>query len=329
MFPSLYGKSILIEHIETLKVIVCLFCAEKYMSREKKEKKAEISATSYLLERIRELQLQVENLKSELENIERVPSVKIGIAFLIPGVAALIFSVVKESQILAFIGLGLTFWGALFLFVRPVRYVKSKLLHSASLSSYLTIDRIIKDLKFKGKSYYIPPYPEDVYLPEHLKGLKEMVVFISANKHPDMPSIEEIAKSKFLLKNPNGICIPPPGLGLLIQFERTLGRDLSKVDLETVLEVLPQLVTEGIPLAKQLEIEKEDGIIHLRILNSIYKNMYNLEGPKSVHILGCPIVSAIACAIAKSTGKVVTIKEDKISPDEQLIEVWYSLVAGD
>jgi len=210
-----------------------------------------------------------------------------------------------------------------------VRYVKSKLLHSASLSSYLTIDRIIKDLKFKGKSYYIPPYPEDVYLPEHLKGLKEMVVFISANKHPDMPSIEEIAKSRFLLKNPNGICIPPPGLGLLIQFERTLGRDLSKVDLETVLEVLPQLVTEGIPLAKQLEIEKEDGIIHLRILNSIYKNMYNLEGPKSVHILGCPIVSAIACAIAKSTGKVVTIKEDKISPDEQLIEVWYSLVTGD
>lgn len=297
------------------------------LSHGKEEKEAEISATNYLLERIRELQLQVENLKSELENIEHIPSIKIGIALLTPGVATLIFSVIKESQILAFIGLGLTFWGALFLFIRPVRYVKSKLLHSASLSSYLTIDRIIKDLKVNGKSYYIPPYPKDVYLPEHLKGLKEMVVFISANKHPSMPSIEEIAKSKFLLKNPNGICIPPPGLGLLIQFERTLGMDLSKVDLNTVLELLPQLVTGNIPIAKQLKIENEDGTIHLKISDSVYNNMYNnVEGSKSVHILGCPIVSAIACAIAKSTGKIVTIKENRISPDRRVIEVWYSLV---
>ena len=292
----------------------------------KKEKEAEIRTTKYLFEQIKELQLQVESLKSELKNINRIPSGKIGIAFIVPGVAALIFSILEDSQILAFIGLGLTFWGALFLFIKPVRYVKGELLRSTSLSSYLTIDRIIKDLKFKGKSYYIPPYPKDVYLPEYLKGLKEMTVFISANKGSSIPSIEEMAKSKFLLKNPNGICISPPGLGLLIQFERELGTDLTKMDLDSFLEALPPLITENIHLAKQADIKRKNGELVLRISNSIYSDLYTKEKLKSVYLLGCPLVSSIACAIAKSSGKVVTIDKSRVSPDGQLIEVWYNLV---
>ena len=292
----------------------------------KKEKEAEIRTTKYLFEQIKELQLQVESLKSELKNINRIPSGKIGMAFIIPGVAALIFSILKDSQILAFIGLGLTFWGALFLFIKPVRYVKGELLRSTSLSSYLTIDRIIKDLKFKGKSYYIPPYPKDVYLPEYLKGLKEMTVFISASRSSSIPSIEEMAKSKFLLKNPNGICISPPGLGLLIQFERELGTDLTKMDLDSFLEALPPLITENIHLAKQADIKRKNGELVLRISNSIYSDLYTKEKLKSVYLLGCPLVSSIACAIAKSSGKVVTIDKSKVSPDGQLIEVWYNLV---
>jgi len=292
----------------------------------KKEKEAEIRTTKYLFEQIRELQLQVESLKSELKNINRIPSGKIGIAFIVPGVAALIFSILEDSQILAFIGLGLTFWGALFLFIKPVRYVKGELLHSTSLSSYLTVDRIIKDLKFKGKSYYIPPYPKDVYLPEYLKGLKEMTVFISASRGSSIPSIEEMAKSKFLLKNPNGICISPPGLGLLIQFERELGTDLTKMDLDSFLEALPPLITENIHLAKQADIKRKNGKLMLRMFNSIYSDLYTKEKLKSVYLLGCPLVSAIACAIAKSSGKVVTIDKSKVSLDSQLIEVWYNLI---
>jgi len=297
------------------------------MNSEDKKKKAEINATAYLLGRIKELELQVESLRSELRSISRVSSGRIGAAFLIPGVLMLILSIVKESQILAFIGLSLTFWGALFLFIKPIRYVKGELLHLASLSSYSTIDRIIRDLKLKGKSYYLPPYPKDVYLPEYLKGLKEMTVFISANKSSSMPSIEEIAKSKFLLKNPSGICIPPPGLGVLIQFEKELTTDLAKMELDAFLRILPSLVTENIHLAKKVDIEEEDEKLRLKILGSIYSNLYNIkEGLKSVHLLGCPLVSAIACAIAKSSGKVVTIEKDKVSPDGQLIEVWYRFI---
>ena len=298
-------------------------------SKSEEEKVTEKLTTEYLLEQVRELQLQVESLKSEIKKIRRVPSGKIGLAFIIPGVLSLIFSILKESQILAFIGLGLTFWGALFLFIKPVRYVRSELLYSASLSSYLTLDRIIKDLKFKGKSYYIPPYPKDVYLPEYLRGLKEMKVFISADKGSSIPSIEEMAKNKFLLKNPKGICVAPPGLGLLTQIERELRKDLTKLDLNSLCENLPKVLTEDLQVAKEMEIKTEENGVYIKISDSTYSDLYSEErNLKSVHLLGCPLVSAIICATAKATGKIVTIDKDKFSPDNKTVEVWCRFIGG-
>ena len=302
------------------------------MNRKKQEDTtassiSEMQTTKYLMERIQQLQLEVESLKNEIVNIKKLPSEKIAIALLTPGIAALIFSILKESQILAFIGLSLTFWGTLFFFIKPIKYVRGNLLDSAATSTYLTIDRIIKDLKFRGKSYYIPPYPKDIYLPKHLKGLKEMIVFISADTKPGMPSIEEIAKSRFLLENPNGICISPPGLGILEQIEKELGEDIIKIDLETLIEILPSVITESLHLAKEIEIKKEKKRIYARIEDPIYKNLYSKEqNLKSIHFLGCPLASAIACAIAKTTGKITTIQKNRVSPDAQTVEFWYSFV---
>jgi hypothetical protein len=47
----------------------------------------------------------------------------------------------------------------------------------------------------------------------YLKGLKEIVVFIPAEDAIAMPTIEEMIKKRFMLKNPRGICITPPGYG--------------------------------------------------------------------------------------------------------------------
>jgi len=305
-------------------------CSEKKQqtAKETEDKSSEITTTQYLIETIKQLQADNENLKLELKKVKGIPSGKIGLALVIPGVLALIFSIINNSNILAFIGLGLALWGSLFFFVRPVRYVQSSLLDSTAISTYTTIDRIVRDLKFKGKSYYIPPYPKEVYLPEYLKGLKEPVVFMSADTG-GTPSIEELAKSKFLLENPNGICIAPPGLGLSTQFEKELRKDITKLQLGELCESLPPLIVESLRLAKEVEMKAEDNQIHAKIFDSAYKNLYTTEeNLKSVHTLGCPLVSAIACAIAKATGKIITIQKDSISPDGQTLEVWYRSVEG-
>ncbi|MGB9694303.1 MAG: hypothetical protein ACPLYF_05605, partial [Fervidobacterium sp.] len=265
---------------------------KKETIKDAEDKSSELMTTQYLVETIKQLQTETENLKLELRKLKGIPSGKIGLAFIMPGAVALIFSIINESNVLAFIGLGLTFWGALFFFVRPVRYVKSTFLDSAALSTYITIDRIINDLKFKGKSYYIPPYPKEVYLPEYLKGLKEPVVFISADTG-GMPSIEELAKSKFLLKNPNGICVAPPGLGILTEFEKELRKDMANLKLTEVCESLPPLIVESLQLAKEIEMKISDSEVYLRILDSTHKNLYRKEeNLKSIHSLGCPLISA-------------------------------------
>lgn len=284
---------------------------------------SERQTTKILLEQIKALQVEIERLKSELKRTRRIPSGKIGLALLIPGALSLCYSIIQESQILAFIGLGLTFWGALFFFVKPIRYVRSELLGLAELPSYLTIDRIIREFKFKGKSYYIPPYPREVYLPEHLKGLKEMIVFISSDTDASMPSVEDMAKRKFMLRNPNGICISPPGLGLLTQMEKELGKDMTEIDLETLIESLPQTATSDLQVAEEVEIRNEDNKIYAKISGSIYNDLYARHDLASIRVLGCPLISAIACALAKTTGRIVSIEKSKISEDGLTVESWY------
>jgi len=196
------------------------------------DKESEKATIQYLMGTIEELQKEKEILRREALQSKRKPSGKIGFVLLAFGALTLIGSVVKDSQVLAFIGLGLAFWGALFLFARPIKFVKSTLLDSTAISSYTTIDRMMQDLKYKGKPIYIPPYPREAYLPEYLRGLKEMIVFIPAEDILATPTLEEMAKKQFLLKNPKGICIAPPGYGIINLFEKEFKTEFTQINLE-------------------------------------------------------------------------------------------------
>ena len=293
-------------------------------SKEKTDKESEQATVQYLMKTLENLQKENEILKRDILKSKRTPSGKIGFILLAIGALTLVGSVVNTSTVLAFIGLGLTFWGALFLFARPIKFVRGSLLDSTAISSYTTIDRIIQDLNYKGKPIYIPPYPKGAYLPEYLKGLKEMIVFIPAEDVVAMPTIEEMAKKQFLLKNPKGICIAPPGYGLVSLFERELKTEFTQINLDELYDALPTIIVNNLELAKEFEINSEKDLIHIKIIDSVYKDLYSREqGFKSIHSVGCPLTSAIACALAKTTGKLVAIVKDMISPDSKTIEVWY------
>jgi hypothetical protein len=256
-------------------------------------------------------------------------SIRISVLFLISGLMSLIFSLYSESQILALIGLGLTFWGALFLLLEPLKLVEGSLLYNAAVSAYLTTDRIIDDFRYKGKGYYIPPYPKDVYLPDYLKGLKDPVVFVSAANDSEMPPIEVIAKGKFISENPKGVLLAPPGSSLLTQIEEKSNIDFTKMDLNELCTLMPRFILQDLNLAKEMEMEPNENQVYLRLFDSLYKNLYSLQtNLKSVNLLGCPIVSAVACALAKTSGKTITIQKQQVSPDGLTIEVWYRIVQG-
>jgi len=292
-------------------------------------KTREISMSTSSVKSLEMLQKENEQLKHELMKSKKIPSNKIGIALVIVGALLLFASVRTSSTILAFIGLGLTFWGALFLFARSTKFVRIPILDATAISSYITLDRIIDDLNYKGKPIYIPPYPKETYLPEYLEGLKEMVVFISAKDSTTMPNIEEMAKKRFLVKNPKGICISPPGSGLASLFEKELRADFTKIDQESFYDGLPRVIVNNLELASDFTIEAGKELIHVKITNSFYSNLYSKnQNLKSVHSIGCPLTSAVTCALAKTTGKRVTISKTKLSPDLKTVEIWYQLLEG-
>ena len=314
-------------HIKAHTRMATIKSKETRKKQKTEDKSAELATTQYLVETVKRLQVENEHLRHQLGKARRIPSGRVGIIFLIPGIASLALSIHMTSPVLAFIGLGLTFWGALFFFIKPIKYVRSSLLDSTAIASYSIIDRIVKDLNYKGKSYYIPPYPKDIFLPEYLKGLKDMIVFISADTDASMPSIEEMAKSRFLLENPKGISVTPPGLGILTLIEDELKTDLTQPTLNELIEELPRILLENFQLAKEIEIEAQDSTIYIKIVDSRHKDLFEAErNLQSVHFLGCPVVSTIACAVAKNSGKMVTITKDEISPDFETIQVWLQIL---
>jgi len=245
----------------------------------------------------------------------KLASSQIAILLLVSGIALLAVSVFSNSQIICFIGLGLTFWGALFILITPQKHVEGSFLVTSTLPVYMTIDRMLKDLTPKNEAYNIPSYTRDVDLPEYMKGLKEMVTFIPEEHATGMAAIEDLAKGKFLIENPKGLLITPPGIGILNKIEQKRKTDLTKIPLSELDETLPDLLNE-LYLTKEIKMATNENDVTLQINGSLYKNLYSQEyNLKSINLLGCPLVSAAACAIAKSTGKPTMIQKIKTSPD--------------
>jgi hypothetical protein len=255
------------------------------------------------------------------------------------GLIALAFSIIYTSSILAFIGLGLTFWGALTLYITTEKYVKQTLLDPTITSSLTNLNQILTELKYQGKAIYLPP--------KYLKDFETTKIYISKNKNTNLPTPETIQQqeNKTFLKNPEAALITPPGLALSKLFENTLGKTFIIVNIEYLQQNLPKLFIEDLEIAEDLEIQIEpqvakkladstsatqlkNDIIHIKITNSIYtdtcKQTRNLS-----HIcgtIGCPICSAIACAIAKASGNPVTIEKTKSTEDAKIIEAYYRIL---
>jgi hypothetical protein len=288
-----------------------------------------VSTVSPSAKTLEDLRRENELLKHELMRSKKISSSKIGIVLLVAGALLLVASVVISSLILTFIGLGLTLWGVLFLFAGSTKLVRSTILGATATSHYNTLERIINDLDCKGKPMYIPPYPKKGYLPQHLAGLKDSVVFISAKDSSTMPPLEEMAKKHFLLKEPEGICFTPPGSELESLFEKELRTDFTKIDQESFYEDLQTVIVKNMELASNLEIRSEKEQVYIKITNSVYNNLYSKEqNLKTIHSIGCPLTSAIACALAITTGKPVTITTSKFSPKLNTIEVGYQIMEG-
>lgn len=249
------------------------------------------------------------------------------------GAVSLVCSIVFVSQIFALIGICLVFWGAILLYIQPEEYTKKAFLDAVMPFSSETLNQIINELGYRGKAIYLPPkYFEDpetnkAYLPKRLEAA------------PPEPNLILKQEHNFFLNSPEGILFTPPGAQLIKLFEKRLGVSFTQANLQYVKQSLPKLFIEDLEIAENLEIDitpsklsaEENGtnygVIHVRITNSVFKQMVK-GNPKLSQVyraVGSPLSSAIACALAKVTGKPLIIDDIRSYDDGRIIDVTYKI----
>jgi len=236
------------------------------------------------------------------------------------GVIALAFSTHYTSSILAFIGLGLTFWGALLLYITPSKHVPSQLLNAAATSTLTNIEKIITDSNLNGKGIYLPP--------RNLKDFESSLIFIPSKAEQPLPKPEEVDEEKLYSKNPNGLFLTPPGLALSKLFEKELGTSFTKTDLNYLQEKLPKLLIEDMEIAEHINVQTENNTLTIEVTKHIFKDMCEetRKHPKLHESIGCPLCSAVACALAKATGKPIEIEKEEQSQDGKTTKIQYQIL---
>lgn len=259
---------------------------------------------------------------------------------LIAGIAALAVSVFYSSSTLAFIGLGLTFWGALLLYIRPDGYTRKTLLNAAILPSLATLNQMIQELNYTGDAVYLPPR---YFTKPETTGIYVAKQNVSGLLKPEMIQKNE---NKLFIKKPEGLLLTPPGAELAKIFEKTLRKSFSRVDLNYLQQNMPKLFIEDLEIAENFEMEilpkhaaerasdsssqvpVEYYKVQVRITEPICREI--CEEPNTLtqvrHRIGCPICSSIGCALAKATGVPVMIESVQESEDGKTIEVTYGIL---
>jgi len=274
-----------------------------------------------LFRKIEQLEREKEALQLKFRKQRLEPSM-IPSSLLAIGAVALISSIVFVSSILAFIGLGLTFWGALFFFIKPVAYVKAKLLDPTVVPSLIAVDKILSEEACQGKGLHLPP--------KSTEGHKDGIVFVPASNEVAMPSMHEIAGEKIFSENSKGVYLLSPGYGLAKLFEKELGVDFSKVDLDYLQKNLPKILVEDLEVVEEFSMDVHGEFVEVKMVGSIYKDLCQ-DVKKLTNIclrIGCPMCSAIGCALAEVTGNPVAFEGDNVSNDGTEIQARYRIIKG-
>jgi uncharacterized protein YuzE len=271
------------------------------------------------------------SMKNKLRQINpTIPSTKkfeqfeinniIAYVMLALGAVSLASSVFYASSILAFIGLGLAFWGALLLYITPTRYVKLDLLNAIAPSTLVNIEKMLTILKLNEKGIYLPP--------KYLKDFESGLIFIPSKANQKLPKPEEIDEEKLYSENPAGLFLTPPGLALSKFFEKELGTSFTKTDINYIQNNLPKLLIEDLEIAEDVEIEAMGDLITVKITKHIFNEICEetKKLPKTHEALGCPLTSAIACALAKATGKPIIIEKEEQVEDGETTKIQYRIM---
>jgi len=264
---------------------------------------------------IEKMEKQIESLESEIRRLKRKPTGAIGTLILALGLMLLALAIIVEHNISAFIGIALTFWGALLLYVRPTNFVRKEVLNTLSVQSLSDIAKIINELGYQGIPLHVSP--------PSLLGMRNTRLVIPKN-HTYNP-IEEGSIDE-LTVTPSLIVVDPPGQELSNLIEEELRTNFSASNLEYVEKNLEKALVEGFELAESFSMEHKENEVSARFKGSVFYDVAERLSSLKLNPAFCdPLTSALACILARVTQKRIMIEKIELKHDDKTVISTYRL----
>lgn len=234
------------------------------------------------------------------------------------GVVSVVFSFLYTSTYAAVLGVTMVFWSAIFLYLTPTKYVPLTLLNAAEVSAITNLEKIFSEADLNEKGRYLPP--------KYSRDFETILLFIPKNSQQTFLKRYEVtgdstnSREEFMF-------VTPPGLALSNLFEKELGVLFATHDIDFVQQKLPKLLVEDMELAQTADLKVQNDVIVLELKGNLLAGLCRetRKLPRTHNIVGCLLSSAVACVLAKASGKVVTIQKDELSEDDKITRLEYRL----
>ena len=220
------------------------------------------------------------------------------------------------------IGLGLVLWGIITRYLTSQEYVKKEFLASLAIANYSSIDRVFKEMGLVQRAIYLPA--------QYLNDIGSNLVFLTKNINDKLPSSERVMlEDQLNVGVEKGKLLSPPGHGIAKLIEKCLGTSFTKVNLNFLIQNLRKVVTENLELVKDFRIKAQNNSVQILFEDTIFGDI-GLYGAgkfsKIIELIGCPFSSAVACALAKATGKPTVISQYQRLKGRNAVNVTYQLL---
>lgn len=266
-----------------------------------------------------DLEKTIITLQEELTRFKSKPEGKIAYVFLAIGIIFLGLSYVHNHSILAYIGIALTLWGAILLYVKPINFVRTDILDSSIINLYENIERILEQLQYSGTPFYISPGT--------LNSIHKVILYLPKRDSNIFPSDTELTDQNIVMQDPLAIKLLPSGLQLFLTMEKELGIFFSSVNMDYLRNNLGEVVVKKLMLAESLELEVKNEIVEVTIVESIFdKILIQSLSLNQIQIIRDPLTSAIACIISSISRYPVTIKSVTRDDDLPVVKIIYEIL---
>ncbi|MFX0208625.1 MAG: hypothetical protein ACFFDT_21770 [Candidatus Hodarchaeota archaeon] len=271
-----------------------------------------------LQKQVEQLERDKQELLRELRRLKRKPEGRIGYLLLALGLALLALAVYYSHNVSAFIGIALSFWGALLLYIRPTRFIRKEILDTIT-EPLVSYHKLVEELGYEGTPRHISP--------STLWGLRNTVLYIPKLNHTITHTNEQLSSDDIVIDNPRAIKLNPPGQSLSRLIEEELKTNFSTVDLEYLQYNLEKALVEGLEIMETFQMELNESTVHVEMKDAIfYETIKGQIESKKQQKIGDPLNSAIACILARSTRKPVVIENIQTEPREKTIKTDFKLL---